>query len=221
MGGDFGCSRAEHASDSDAKGTGIRVSRPLTLPQGSTRPAHPANVGVMNAAGKITTGLAALTVVGLAVLAVPAIAPLFAATESAATTKASAPASTPTDAPTVGVVDVGPGGVDYQDIGGGVSIPATGPGECSTWSAIHPYGAWDPQAKLGGTMTDLGPVTYASGSVGLNSEGEIETYTVAAGDTGMGIGERLCIDYVTVLAYNDTFMSDVGLQPGDVLVLRP
>lgn len=110
---------------------------------------------------------------------------------------------------------------EYQDIGGGVQIPAKGPGECRTWAAIHPYGEGDPNARLGGTITDLGSTTYASGTVGLNADGQIATYTVAAGDTGMGIGERLCIDYVTLLAYNGKFMPPSEIHPGDVLVVRP
>ncbi|MFS0712249.1 LysM domain-containing protein [Microbacterium sp. 2P01SA-2] len=81
--------------------------------------------------------------------------------------------------------------------------------------------AWNPAARLGGTITDLGPAPYASGEVGLNNEGEISTYTVASGDTAWGISDRLCIDYVTVMSYNGKSMPPVEIQPGDILILRP
>jgi hypothetical protein len=63
---------------------------------------------------------------------------------------------------------------------------------------IKPYDAWNSAARLVRTITDLAPTTYASGEVGLDDESEISTYTVASGDTAYGIGNRLCIDYITV-----------------------
>jgi LysM repeat protein len=66
----------------------------------------------------------------------------------------------------------------------------------------------------------MGVTEYASGEVGYTADGLIETYTVASGDSLIAIGERFCVDYVTVGAYNDRFGSKV-IQPGDVLVLRP
>lgn len=65
----------------------------------------------------------------------------------------------------------------------------------------------------------MGATALASGEVGYTADGLIETYTVAPGDTLIAIGERFCVDYVTVGAFNDRFMTD--LQPGDVLILRP
>lgn len=65
--------------------------------------------------------------------------------------------------------------VGYQDVGGGVSIPAKGRGDCPTWAIITPYDAWNPAARLSGAMTDLGPTAYASGEVGLDDGGEIAT----------------------------------------------
>ena len=61
----------------------------------------------------------------------------------------------------------------------------------------------------------------ATGAVGLDDDGQIATYTVASGDTGYGIGDRLCIDYITLLAYNGKFAPPNEIQPGDVLILRP
>lgn len=183
----------------------------------------------MNRGEKILTGAVALSVAGLILLTLPAIGPLFAsaaptapvptATDLALTAPAASSGSDTSvdDASTMSAAD----DVEYQDIGGGVSIPAKGPGQCSSWAAIHPYGAGDPSARLGGTITDLGPTNLASGEVGFDAEGQVATYTVAAGDTGVGIGERLCVDYITVLAYNGVFASGEDIHPGDVLILRP
>lgn len=104
--------------------------------------------------------------------------------------------------------------------GNGTAFSAEGPGNCATNAAIHPYGENDPRAKLGGELTDMGVSPVAQGEVGYNADGLIQTYTVEPGDTLIGIGERFCIDYVTVGAYNGRFGSAV-IQPGDVLVLRP
>ncbi|MDD7929356.1 hypothetical protein [Microbacterium thalli] len=40
------------------------------------------------------------------------------------------------------------------------------------------------------------------------------TYSVASGETGYGIGERLCLDYITMLSYNHKSFSEPKLQPG-------
>ncbi|HVL62513.1 MAG TPA: LysM domain-containing protein, partial [Microbacterium sp.] len=66
----------------------------------------------------------------------------------------------------------------------------------------------------------MGVSPYASGEVGFTADGLIETYTVESGDTLIGIGQRFCVDYVTVGAYNDRFGTK-AIQPGDVLILRP
>lgn len=183
---------------------------------------------MMNKRESILIGVTGVTVAGLIALAIPALA-MFAGSMTtgfeAAAEQGSAATST---VPLSGSAGEGPAPVDaeleaagYQDIGGGVSIPAKGPGDCPTWAAIHPYDAGNPAARLGGTLTDLGPTAYASGEVGLNDDGEIATYTVASGDTGYGIGDRLCVDYVTLLSYNGRFISGAEIQPGDVLILRP
>ncbi|OYC97062.1 LysM peptidoglycan-binding domain-containing protein [Microbacterium sp. Yaish 1] len=183
----------------------------------------------MNKGEGVLLGVSALAVAGLVAMAVPAFASFSSSTasDSGASVEHTAtdqgPASPPTDAAIettspVGTDDELPG---YQDIGGGIAIPTIGPGDCPTWAAIHPYDAGNPAARLGGTITDLGPAPYASGEVGLNDEGEISTYTVASGDTAWGISDRLCIDYVTVMSYNGKFMPPVEIQPGDILILRP
>lgn len=182
----------------------------------------------MNKREGILLGASGLAVAGLIALAMPAVSELADSTtaDTAANggpTAASSPAAPSSDAvgETTASLDGEGGTAGYQDIGGGVSIPVKGPGDCPTWAAIHPYDAWNPAARLGGTITDLGATSYASGEVGLNDEGEISTHTVASGDTGYGIGDRLCIDYITLLAYNGKSTSEEQIQPGDILILRP
>lgn len=67
----------------------------------------------------------------------------------------------------------------------------------------------------------MGESEDASGTVGMTEDGKIETYTVAPGDSLIGIGERFCIDYVTVAVYNHRFPPDPSIQPGETLILRP
>lgn len=76
-------------------------------------------------------------------------------------------------------------------------------------------------AYLVGDLMDRGPVEgAAAGEVALNADGEIESYTVAAGDSMPGIGQRFCVDEVTVSQYNHVFPWG-AIHPGDVLILRP
>lgn len=182
----------------------------------------------MNKREGILLGAAALAVVGLFALAMPVFSSLAgsATTQTEANGGPTAPPSSSESPPSDAVAEITTpldgqdATAEYQDIGG-VRIPAKRPGDCPTWAMINPYDAWNPTARLGVTITDLGPTTYASGEVGLNDEGEISTYTVASGDTAYGIGDRLCIDYITVLAYNGKFVPAPEIQPGDILILRP
>lgn len=136
-------------------------------------------------------------------------------------------AVTPTATPTSAAPSASAGpersdtnGDGLTDMGNGTKFSARGPGDCESNAAIHPYGPHDPAAQLGGELVDMGTSVWASGEVGYNTDGLIETYTVAAGDSMIGIGERFCIDYETVRGYNDRIGAN-EIQPGDVLVLRP
>lgn len=91
-------------------------------------------------------------------------------------------------AETTSPVDAEGGTAAYQDVGGGVSIPAKGPGDCPTWAIITPYDAWNLAARLFGAMTDFGPTAYAYGEVGLDDEGEIAAYAVASATPGTASG---------------------------------
>jgi len=65
---------------------------------------------------------------------------------------------------------------------------------------------------------DRGPRDFAAGTVTYDEDGNVATYTVAPGDAGAAIGERFCIDYVSLLAANGVFPT---IHPGDVLVINP
>jgi len=67
-------------------------------------------------------------------------------------------------------------------------------------------------------LVDMRPSEYAKGTVTVNAEGTLATYTVAAGDAGVAIGERFCVDYITVFQYNDIYPVP---HPGDVVLLLP
>ncbi|OJV93213.1 MAG: hypothetical protein BGO47_09270 [Microbacterium sp. 67-17] len=111
-----------------------------------------------------------------------------------------------------------PSGADLQTIEGH-TFSAIGPGDCATNAmiAIEREGP----GKLLGELTDMGTSGYASGPVGYDEQGKIETYTVQPGDALAAIGERFCIDYITVGVYNHRTPPGKTIQPGDILVLRP
>ena len=103
----------------------------------------------------------------------------------------------------------------------GQTFSAVGPGNCESNAAIYPYGPHDPAATLHGELTDMGATELAGGPVGYTHDGLISTYTVQPGDSMLAIGERFCIDYVTVQSFNGAWPPAPTIQPGDVLVLRP
>ncbi|MFB7890977.1 LysM domain-containing protein [Microbacterium sp. NPDC056044] len=172
----------------------------------------------MDRDAKIAAGISVLVVAGLVAVATPAVAT---ATSALSEWTLFSPSENTQPAPAAQAEDVvAPKGEALISAGNGTWFSAEGPGDCATNAAIHPYGAHDPSARLAGELTDMGVTEYASGEVGYTADGLIETYTVASGDSLIAIGERFCVDYVTVGAYNDRSGSKV-IQPGDVLVLRP
>jgi hypothetical protein len=198
----------------------------------------------MNLAAKIATAVSVVVVAGMIALAAPPIVEAVSwASERVATTTASqADAASTSDEASVdddslepddaaaadaaianGASDVfrvtDPAAPLLQTVDG-MTFSAEGPGDCLTNAAIHPYGAHDPGATLRGELVDMGASAFAAGEVGYNAEGLIESYIVLPGDSLIAIGERFCVDFVTVGAYNDRFASN-KIQPGDVLILRP
>lgn len=179
----------------------------------------------MDRAAKIAAGISVLVIAGLVAVAAPAVATATGALSEWALFSPGGEAEPASAAQADDVVAAEEDVVASEkepliSAGNGTWFSAEGPGDCATNAAIHPCGAHDPSARLAGELTDMGVTASASGEVGYTADGLIETYTVAPGDSLIAIGERFCVDYVTVGAYNDRFGSKV-IQPGDVLVLRP
>lgn len=65
---------------------------------------------------------------------------------------------------------------------------------------------------------DRGPHDFAAVTVTYDEDGNVATYTVAPGDAGAAIGERFCIDYVSLFHVNGIHPIP---RPGDVLVINP
>ena len=164
----------------------------------------------MNRAAKVTTGVAVLIIGGLVVLAAPAIQTLGQAAHDTAqgvgTLAKTVEASPETDAESVGTASPEPRDAKQA------AAWAIG---CDDFGLAHGYSG-SPQATY--PRPDRGSSEFASGTVTLDSGGNVDTYTVAPGDAGMSIGERFCIDYVSLLAVNDAFPT---LQPGQVLRINP
>lgn len=157
----------------------------------------------MNRSQKLAVMVSIVTVAGLAAIAAPAIA-------SAASTVSGwalfAPESTaPTAAPSAAAVDSAtptpaPAQVDPFD---GCARPAH-----ITMGRM--------EARVDGIVEDRGARPYAEGTVGVDENGAIATYTVADGDGFIMIGERLCIDNARAL---DMFNHSRDIYPGQVLRL--
>ena len=177
----------------------------------------------MNRTQKVTVAVSGVVVAGLVALAAP---PVLAATSWASEqfTPVAAPAAAPASAPTATPAatpaaesddlpaDVPDG---YVSVGDGTFVPAGGPGDCEATAWIN-FGRMN--ASLYGELVDQGPSGLASGTAGLDGEGRVVTYTVAAGDALYGISDRFCIgNPLAIENLNHTRM----IHPGDVLLLRP
>jgi len=154
----------------------------------------------MNRAAKITTAVSALAVAGLAV-------PAFSTIGTVVSSVIPAPSSTPP----VSTAET--------------SVPQGGQfaGNCGQNSRIE-VSSSDGAAPLSGRLigpdlVDMGASDTASGTP-ISAGGRIVSYTVAEGDTLVGIGERFCIDYMTVSLYNNVPAYD-RIAAGDRLTLHP
>ncbi len=186
----------------------------------------------MERKAKVTAGIAMVVVAGLAALAAPAVAstvgeasswPVFAGSDEPSQGVAVAALTAAVE--TVGAVpadaaDPEGAATEYVDLGQGVSVPAGGPGDCTATSWLSETlrdGATASVTLLGPELVDMGPQELARGTVGLDDEGRIATYTVASGDVISAIGARFCLGNGLALEHlNHTRM----IHPGDVLKLR-
>lgn len=196
-----------------SEGTTLRQQRILDdITQG--RPLS-ARTAVRRGRGRIIAATVAIASVALIVVGVVSALTVQPVRDLvAATSEPTAPIESTTPAP--------PSKSDLQTIDGR-TFSAVGPGNCTTNAAISTpwHGDGDEPVKLLGDLTDMGATEYAAGSVGYNADGQIQTYTVEAGDSLISIGERFCIDYITVAVYNHRTAPGKTIQPGDILVLRP
>jgi hypothetical protein len=178
----------------------------------------------MKRSTKITAAVVVVTVAGLVAAAAPAVISAAPAVFGVASWASESLAVEPSAAPTSSSADAGgatePEG--YVDMGDGISIPAGGPGDCTT-NALITIGSDDGYpmyAKLLGELVEMGESELARGPVTLDADGEISSYEVQAGDSLIAIGERFCVDYVTVGSFNHVRGFE-PIAPGDVLYLRP
>jgi hypothetical protein len=176
----------------------------------------------MNLAAKITTGVAVLIVGGLVALAVPTVSGAYAEMSSWAIFQSTEePAGEPTDdvAPAeddpIGKQMIDELGDGYVYVGDGTAIPKNTPEGCENPIWLH---VGQTSAHLNGDLTDRGEREFAAGTVNLDDEGRIKTYTVAPGDALFAIGDRFCIaNALTIATLNHTRT----IQPGEVLLLHP
>lgn len=178
----------------------------------------------MKRSTKITTAVVVVAVAGLFAVAAPAVvsaAPAVFGVASWASERFAA--AEPSTAPTSrAVIAEDPARENLVSLGDGISVPAGGPGDCTTNAFIN-IGSTDGEtmhAKLLGELVDMGESELASGPVTLDADGEIFSYEVEAGDSLIAIGERFCVDYVTVGSFNHVRGFE-PIAPGDVLYLRP
>lgn len=178
----------------------------------------------MKRSTKITTAVVVVAVAGLVAAAAPAVvsaAPAVFGVASWASERFAA--AEPSTAPTSRAADAeDPARENLVSLGDGISVPAGGPGDCTTNAFIN-IGSDDgypAYGKLLGELVDMGESELARGPVTLDADGEIFSYEVQAGDSLIAIGERFCVDYVTVGMYNHVRGGET-IAPGDVLYLRP
>ncbi|MEU4014044.1 LysM domain-containing protein [Microbacterium sp. NPDC028030] len=177
----------------------------------------------MKRSTKITTAVVAVAVAGLVAAAAPAVVGAAPAVLDVASWASERFAAAPSTAPTSTAADTeNLVGNELVDLGDGISVPAGGPGDCTTNAFINIQSddGSPMYAKLLGELVDMGESELASGPVTLDADGEIFSYEVQPGDSLIAIGERFCVDYVTVGSYNHVRGFE-PIAPGDVLYLRP
>jgi hypothetical protein len=162
----------------------------------------------MNREAKIVYSLSAAVVVGLGLLAAPAIAGI--ADEASAVAANHAPASTEAPLPVKPTL---------------TEEPAAEPASLHADSVERNPDDWlnRPKSTLCNRYTDHGINDYATGDV-VETKGDLVMfYQVAEGDTLIGIMERFCtpssahIFYANNMQYDDTWW----LDPGEVITIRP
>lgn len=174
----------------------------------------------MDLRATIALGVSVLVVSGLVAVAVPTLVVMADAVHTTAQgvaelTETSTSSPTPTPAETSSdeksLAELG-----YVPLGEGTWIPAGGPGDCETTAML---GVKDGvHQMLGGAVTDMGAQDGARGEIVSDAAG-IRSYIVAPNDNLEAIGERLCVSYPGLIAFNHVL--GVAIQPNQELILRP
>lgn len=179
----------------------------------------------MNTAAKIATGASVVVVAGLIALAAPAFVGIVTAVGPAAdrirelTTPVAEPVTESGSSSNTTTVDVTQ-----------VTRDRTPPNPlqeraravgCDQFAAVGGYGRRDGVTSYvkPSPRPDMGARESASGPVLFYDDGGVATYTVRPGDSGMAIGERFCVDYITVFVAND--IKGGVIHPGQVLQINP
>jgi len=105
--------------------------------------------------------------------------------------------------------------VAVEDLARAVRDAAAYRSGCDEMNIARGYSG-SPQATY--PRPDRGPRDFAAVTVTYDEDGNVATYTVAPGDAGAAIGERFCIDYVSLFHVNGIHPIP---RPGDVLVINP
>ena len=159
-----------------------------------------------------------LLVLGLTVLLTGCASSVGGATDAAPAEPTAVPTAEAASASNPASTDAPEG---YVSLGQGVSVPVGGPGACTTTSWLNTMKQdgepWH-VTLLGPDLVDMGPRDLAEGTVGLDDQGRIKTYTVAPGDVPSAIGDRFCLG-------NGISLSNINhtrtIHPRDVLILTP
>ncbi|KDA05231.1 hypothetical protein DC31_02340 [Microbacterium sp. CH12i] len=185
----------------------------------------------MNRSQKITAAVSGLVVACLVAVAAPAVASVVSGVGGWALFNQSGTEQADASAPSADTVVAAdstdnPDGIPdgYVDIGNGTWVPEGGPGDCTATAWINIAGNEDgpTYATLtGAELIDMGPREFAAGAVGLDEQGQIETYTVEPGDALFAIGDRFCFGNALTLGTLNHRCCGTAIQPGDVLYLRP
>lgn len=168
----------------------------------------------MNRSQKITVAVSGVVVVGLVILAAPAVAGVVGAATS---WQSPAPAAAPT---VKSVADAKPV-ADAEPVAADVDAEHA---DDKNRDELNYPGCDDiyyPDAGYDGAVApvDQGPREFAVGDVVLDDQGVPVSYTVAPGDAIAAIGARFCVFSTGLFYFNEIHLQG-ALQVGDVLRLR-
>ncbi|MFT4136595.1 hypothetical protein [Microbacterium sp.] len=142
-----------------------------------------------------------------------ALAVSLVACTSAAVTRESEPTPSPTVTPTSEPTTSPTVPPSSEPVAPPVTTEEVAPSaDADTCNGYAPY--------AGRVARDRGPMDMANGTIETDDSGAIVSYSVADGDTFLGIAQRLCFDGQT-LAEQNGWEFDGSLRSGAVLIINP